>query len=75
MAGALLLRDRLSVVRAVYPERAGRPDYQLSHECLDVESVAAGGHLADPKERHLEADILRISRPYLNRPPDTRGPS
>lgn len=65
MSGRLLLSERVSIVRALWPELAERPDWTLTFQCLDVEAVIGGGHLTVPGERHLEPEILRLAAPYL----------
>jgi hypothetical protein len=73
MAGVLLLRDRLRVARLVWKISPDVPDFHLTYECLDVDCVASGGHVADPKDRHREPEILRLAKPLLGKVPDARA--
>jgi hypothetical protein len=72
VAGVLLLRDRLSVVRSLLPERAHEPDIHFAYEAIDVEIVLGGGNATDPAFRRREEEIRRFAAPFLGNGPDSR---
>ena len=71
MAGVLLLRDRLSLIRRLLPERAHEPDAHFQFEAFDVEAVLAGGHAVEPSLRRREEEIHRLAAPLLGNGPGT----
>ena len=65
MAGILLLRDRLAVVRLLLPNRAHEPDVHFAYEAIEVEIVLGGGLATDPALRKREDEIHRLAAPLL----------